>query len=84
MDNLPMDAFNPSRRKAIAGGVAVLLTGCGGSDSVTNPVTARSVQAAGPGPAVGPAPAPAPACPEVDSPVVFLVFPIYAQQCPPR
>jgi arabinan endo-1,5-alpha-L-arabinosidase len=35
-----MDNFMLSRRKAIAGGVALLLAGCGGSDGVTNPVTA--------------------------------------------
>lgn len=48
-----MENIMISRRKAIAGGVALLLTGCGGSDGVSNPVTAAP-------PAVVPTPTPTP------------------------
>lgn len=47
-----MEDFMLSRRKAIAGGVALLLAGCGGGDGVSNPVTAT--------PAPTPTPTPTP------------------------
>ncbi|MET0264315.1 MAG: family 43 glycosylhydrolase, partial [Duganella sp.] len=51
-----MEELNLSRRKAMAGGVALLLTGCGGSDGISNPVTASATQTSPP-----PAPTPVPA-----------------------
>lgn len=45
-----MEELNLSRRKAMAGGVALLLTGCGGSDGISNPVTASATQISPPPP----------------------------------